>query len=242
MVAIGVATPQPVSGKDLLPPTKWVYSRAPHVGGMPFADPEFRTDLERMLVYHSWSRNKYLDLFARLPWRVLTRRRGSTFESIRNVHVHVLQVYAWWLVNFFGQRQLHWILKLRKYPQSVRQLRRMNREIDRAAQRVARRLGPNDFDRKRIPPSPLGQEKGARKWRITPREVLWHMVEEDFLHHGEILCMLWQDDIEPPYTGVWWFEYDHNPPAHQDLWLRDPAFPRPSSGGFVKKARREAAS
>ncbi len=209
---------------------------------MPYADPEFRTDLERMLVYHSWSRGKYLNLFARLPWRVLTRRRGATFESIRNVHVHVLKVYAWWLVNFFGQRQLDWVLKMRTHPKTVRQLRRMNREIDTAVQRVARRLGPEDFDRKRIPPRVPGHERDARKWRITPREVLWHLIEEDFLHHGEILCMLWQDDIEPPYTGALWFEYEHDPHRHRDLWFSDPKLPRPSSGGYVKKAARKAAS
>ena len=205
---------------------------------MTLSDPEFRTDLERMLVYHGWSRGKYLDLFARLPWRVLTRRRGSTFESIRNVHVHVLQVYAWWLVNFFGQRRLAWILTKRASPKSVRELRRMNRAIDAAAQRVVRRLGPEDFDRKRAPPPPPsrpGNAEAVRKWRITPREVLWHMIEEDFLHHGEILCMLWQDDIEPPYTGVWWFEYDHAPERHRDLWYSDPQVPRPSAGGYVRR-------
>ena len=197
-------------------------------------DPEFRTDLERMLVYHSWSRGKYLDLFSRLPWRVLTRRRGSTFESIRNVHFHVLQVYAWWLRNFFGQRQLSWILRIRGNPKSVRQLRRINREVDAAALRVARRFGPGDLDRKRTPPMLPGAPKAAKRWRITPREVLWHLVEEDFLHHGEILCMLWQDDIEPPYTGVWWFEYDHDPKRHADLWYADPSHPRESAGGPVR--------
>ncbi len=198
------------------------------------AAPEFRNEFERMVVYHAWSRGKYLDLFSRLPWRVLTRRRGATFESIRNVHFHVLQVYAWWLANFFGQRQLLWILRIRGNPQSVRELRRINREIDAAALRVVRRLRPADLDRKRSPPRPLSAPPPAREWRITAREALWHLIEEDFLHHGEILCMLWQDDIEPPYTGVWWFEYDHDPKRHSDLWYADPKSPRESPGGYVR--------
>lgn len=209
---------------------------------MPLADPEFRSDVERMLVYHAWSRGKYLDLFARLPWRVLTRRRGSTFESIRDVHLHVLDLYAWWLVHFFGQRQLGWVLRRRGTVKSVRELRRLDRAIDAAAQRVARRMRPADFDRKRLPPPVPGRAAEARKYRITPREVLWHLIEEDFLHHGEILCMLWQDDIEPPYTGVWWFEYDHAPGRHSDLWYSNPAVPRPSAGGYVKRSPRSQRS
>ncbi len=204
---------------------------------MPFADPEFRTDLERMLVYHSWSRNKYLDLFERLPWSVLTRRRGAAFESIRNVHLHVLAAYASWLVPFFGQKQLRPVLKRLDEKhwdsfRSVAQIREVNRAVDEAAQTAARRLGPNDFDTKRT----VARVRGVRL-SATPREVLWHLIEEDFLHHGEILCMLWQDDIEPPYTGVWWFEYDHDPARHRDSWHANPKFPKPSAGGYVSASR-----
>lgn len=205
---------------------------------MPFADPEFRTDIERMLAYHSWSRAKYLDLFERLPWTVLTRKRGSTFESIRNVHLHVLAVYAYWLYRHFGRRSMGPLLAALHEKQfakvrSVSQLREMNRKVDICAQQVARELGPADFDRKTPVKGPHGQ-----RWFITPREVFWHMIEEDFLHHGEILCMLWQDDIEPPYTGVWWFEYDHDPKRHRDLWFTDPTIPRPSLGGYVADPKR----
>ncbi len=191
-----------------------------------------------MLAYHAWSRAKYLDLFERLPWRVLVRHRGATFESIRNVHVHVLQVYAWWLVHFFHRREVGPLLATTTYPRSVRELRRMDRTVDAAVRRVARTLRPNALDRKTVPPVLPGHEAEARRWRITPREVLWHLVEEDFLHHGEILCMLWQDDIEPPYTGVWWFEYDRDPVRHRDLWYADPETPRPSAGGYVSSDGR----
>ncbi len=203
---------------------------------MPFVDSEFRTDLQRMLIYHSWSRNKYLDLFERLPWRVLTRKRGSSFESIRNVHLHVLAVYASWLVAYFGQNQLKGTLRAldeRRWNQirSVELMRDLNHELDASVQAVAGRLGPDDFDKKIL----HGPWRG-RAWPVTPREVLWHLIEEDFLHHGEILCMLWQDDIEPPYTGVWWFEYNHDPAQHQDSWYAHPDTPQPSTGGYVSEA------
>jgi uncharacterized damage-inducible protein DinB len=201
---------------------------------MPFADPEFRSDIERMLVYLSWSRRKYLDLFERLPWRVLVRRHGSTFESIRDVHLHILAVYSNWLYGYFGKRSMKPIvgklnLKVFAKVKNVRQLRDLNEKIDECAQRTARSLGPDAFDRKKRVGPP------GRRSSVSPREVFWHMIEEDFLHTGEIICMLWQDDIEPPYTGVLWFEYDNNPEAHQDLWFRDSSLPRPTAGGYVKR-------
>jgi hypothetical protein len=71
---------------------------------MPFADPDSRDDLERRLVSHSWARGKCFDLFERLACRVLTRRRGATFEPTRNVHLHVMEARASGLVPCFGQR------------------------------------------------------------------------------------------------------------------------------------------
>jgi len=211
---------------------------------MPTLRPEFRTDIERMLVYHSWAREKYLDLFGRLPWRVLTQKRGSTFESIRNVHLHVLAVYTGWLVSYFGERRLKpWLMDvsertfLRQCDEyaSVSGLREFNRNVDTSAQNVARRLSVRDFERKKT----VGRRNGVT-YRFTPREVFWHMIEEDFLHHGEILCMLWQADIQPPYTGVWWFEYDHNPSRHRDLPYADPKVPRPPPGGYVSQSSKRA--
>jgi uncharacterized damage-inducible protein DinB len=191
-----------------------------------------------MLVYLSWSRNRYLDLFERLPREVLTRKRGSTFESIWNVHLHVMGAYCVWLYHYFRQRQLKPILSLsNSRVRSVRQLREINRSIDRAAQGVARSLGPADFDRGRqaFKDPPWNQRL------VTPREVLWHLIEEDFLHTGEILCMLWQDDIEPPYTGVWWFEFDHDPKHFGHLWYSDPKY-RPGLGGYVDARNAPAGS
>lgn len=207
---------------------------------MPFADPEFRSDIERMLAYHRWARGKYLDLFARLPWGVLTRKRGSTFESIRNVHLHVLGVYAFWLAEYLGQRELKPLLRRldsKSFSQvrSVAQLRSLNRRIDEAVLRMTRKMDSNFLDRKLLLRAVRRPHPALKSWRITPREILWHIIEEDFLHTGEILCMLWQDDIEPPYTGVWWFEYDVHPALHQDLWYASSDIPRGPAGGYVTK-------
>ena len=67
---------------------------------------------------------------------------------------------------------------------------------------------------------------------------MWHIIEEDFLHRGEVICMLWQDDIEPPYTGHFWWEYDTNPGDHQYLYYSNPMAARPSPGGYVSPKGR----
>jgi uncharacterized damage-inducible protein DinB len=193
----------------------------------------FKNDTQRIIAYQSWSRGKFLDLYERLPWKVLTQKRGSTFDSIRNVHLHILYAYSWWLVKVFGRETLTPLLKEleeRKFDEvtSARRLRELDRKVDRELLKVGRTLTEARLRRKHE--LDLG---GDRRWIFTEREAIWHTLEEDYLHRGEILCMLWQDDIEPPYTGYMWWEYDTDPKSHS--YLHFPAdMLKQSAGGYVK--------
>jgi uncharacterized damage-inducible protein DinB len=177
---------------------------------------EPRSDLEWIGAYHSWSRGKLLELYDRLPWKVLLRNRESSFGSIRNVHLHILQVYASWLVPMFHRTSLKPLLRTLEPKNfdrvtSVDQQRRLDRTVDRQFLSVSRRAIPARMGRKH-----WFTHKGSR-FAFTEGEGLWHMVEEDFLHRGEILCMLWQDDIEPPNTSYMLWKYETDPKGHAYL-------------------------
>jgi uncharacterized damage-inducible protein DinB len=197
----------------------------------------FKNDTQRIIAYQSWSRGKYLDLYDRLPWEVLTRNREATYGSIRNVHLHVLGAYTWWLVKMFGRRSLKPLftdLDDENYDRvtSAAQLRELDRRVDRELLEVGRTLTESRLRRThRITLSP------TKRLTFTEREGMWHVLEEDYLHRGEILCMLWQDDIEPPYTGYMWWEFDTDPKSHPYLGFgRDQN--RPSAGGYVKPQKK----
>jgi uncharacterized damage-inducible protein DinB len=38
-------------------------------------------------------------------------------------------------------------------------------------------------------------------YRNKVEDILMHVVEEEIHHRGEILCIYWQHDIQPPYTS-----------------------------------------
>ena len=46
---------------------------------------------------------------------------------------------------------------------------------------------------------------GTKTWRISFRQMLWHLVEEELQHRGEMNALLWQDDIDPPVTD--WLDW-----------------------------------
>jgi len=44
-----------------------------------------------------------------------------------------------------------------------------------------------------------GWDKKTHKHKVE--DVLIHIVEEEMHHRGELLCIYWQHDIQPPYTS-----------------------------------------
>jgi uncharacterized damage-inducible protein DinB len=173
----------------------------------------FQSDLGWIALYPGWSRRKYLDLYERLPWKVLVRNREATFGSIRNVHLHILQVYASWLVPMFHWRSLksvHTQLDPKNFKRvtNVKQLRKLDRSIDQQFIAVSRTTTPARLRRKH-----WFAVQGSRS-AFTEAEGHWHMVEEDFLHRGEIICMLWQDDIAPPNTSHLLWRCETHPKEH----------------------------
>ena len=71
------------------------------------------------------------------------------------------------------------------------------------------------------------------------------MVEEDLLHRGEIICMLWQDDIAPPTTSHLLWRYETNPRKYsvpavsvRNSGAGTPAKTRGPAGSSNKRERR----
>ena len=46
---------------------------------------------------------------------------------------------------------------------------------------------------------------GADRWRYTLKQMLWHMVEEELQHRGELNALFWQMNIDPPHTD--WLDW-----------------------------------
>ncbi len=44
-----------------------------------------------------------------------------------------------------------------------------------------------------------GRDGKVNRYRVE--DVLMHVVEEEIHHRGELICIYWQHDIQPPYTS-----------------------------------------
>jgi uncharacterized damage-inducible protein DinB len=74
------------------------------------------------------------------------------------------------------------------------QAEKETKAVDRLLQKVVREVGPRGL-------SKTLRWRGRRPFRISVRNMLLHMVEEELQHRGEMNALLWQIDVDPPVTG-----------------------------------------
>ena len=181
-------------------------SRAP-----PSRSGELRA-LQRWYHYNAWLRPKYLESILRLPPRKRNLNDGASFPLFE-IFLHVLDAYRWWFRYVYRDKipeLKDWqAVRLRTNVRSPRVARRELARTTREVLRFVNRLTEADLDRKVFFSAPNDDWTERRKERITLRSMLWHMVEEELQHRGEMNALLWRHGIEPPivayhvWTGEW---------------------------------------
>ena len=149
--------------------------------------------------YNSDVRKKYLDAMEKLPWEDVIRDRGASFPSIRDVFLHVLNAYRYWfqfaIYNNLGEYRR---IESDKFT-SVDEMRKYESEVDSMVMSLITSLREEDLVKLHV------IQDGSVTHNVTLEAILMHMIEEELQHRGEINCMFWQQNIDPPIIeyGEW---------------------------------------
>lgn len=160
-----------------------------------------RNELEALrdfFQYNTFVRKKYLGLISKLPEKTLTKDRGASFPSILDILTHVLDVYKSWFHVYETGEDLP---ELKGF--SLDQVKKLEHEVDEYIFDFMKELKTQDLNKS----FQYTRGTGKKKKVITRKlgDLLWHLVEEELQHRGELNALLWQDDIDPPVTS--WFRW-----------------------------------
>ncbi len=132
----------------------------------------------------------------KLPKDIATKDSDASFPSILDIFTHVLDVYKSWFHRYeVGGEDLPETKGL-----SLPQVREFEKEVDTHISKFMRKINEKDLDNAF---EFFWVDEGGRRHPLKRRldNMLWHLVEEELQHRGEINAILWQDDIDPPVTG-----------------------------------------
>lgn len=148
-----------------------------------------------LFMYNADVRKKYLDAMEDIEWSEIEKNRESSFHSIKGVFLHVLSAYDWWIEYAYRDRLGEFRRPEPGTFSSLQSLREKEREVGAVVMGFVNQIEPERLDERF---TYHGKEKA---YSLTIRDMLLHLVEEELQHRGEINCMFWQMNKDPPVTG-----------------------------------------
>ncbi len=160
------------------------------------------TEAELARAWIEWlvdTRPGYLESLLALSQKERLRDRGASFPSIQDIFLHILDNNVWWLESVPQNRQeSHRGVNGRL---SDPEIRRQVRRIARLSRKLAKSLTPSRLDRRFVVRGVQGNGK-PYEIKMNLRTIIWHMVEEELQHRGEMNALFWQMDVDAP-TRAW---------------------------------------
>ena len=159
-------------------------------------------EVELARAWINWlvdTRKGYLETLLALPEKERLRDRGASYPSLQDIFLHILDNSVWWFESVPTDRQQsHREVKGRM---SAAEIRRQARRIARFSRRLAKSLTTARLGRSHVVRGETGDGK-PYEMRVNLRTIIWHLVEEELQHRGEMNALLWQIDVDAP-TRAW---------------------------------------
>jgi len=174
---------------------------------------ESEVDLFRSwFAYLAASRRGYLETLAKLPESERARDRGASHPTLLDIFAHSQGALYFWMKDCatfpFPEQEGD-----ANAPVTVEVLRKDEAYIQGQIQRVMDELTEANLART----FPRAKGRGSsHDCQVPVRDALWHLVEEELQHRGELNALLWQIDVDPPIEN--WIQW-----AHSVGRIRDPS-------------------
>jgi uncharacterized damage-inducible protein DinB len=111
---------------------------------------------------------------------------------MRNIFVHILEAEQGWLkVLASGKMDKRSTDEQGRSFQDMEAIKKYMEEVEAEGRAYVAKLSP----------AQLNQKIELRNAKFRIEDLLMHVVEEEIHHRGELLCLMWQIDREPPYES-----------------------------------------
>jgi uncharacterized damage-inducible protein DinB len=159
--------------------------------------------LRKWFDYNARARKNYIETFSKLPSEELSRDREASYPSLLDIMKHSLDGLSSWIERMSVLHNTFVSTYSCPKSPSLSDLCRYNEEAEKEVEDFFSHLTEEDLDGtylvKKLPPW------WDEDFNAPVRDTLYHLVEHELQHRGELNALLWQIDVEPPILD-WLFE------------------------------------
>lgn len=151
-------------------------------------------DIRELYRYSSSVRRRFLEKLESLPWDEVTKNREASFYSMRNILIHMIDNEDWivnWVVR--GRSREYKRKKAEEYT-SVLMIKNHLEDVEGRTKAYLASAGEDEL-RRRVHFALLSSDAS---FDLSVEEALFQSFTEQLYHMGELIALLWQEDIEPP--------------------------------------------
>lgn len=152
--------------------------------------------------YSSRVRRRFANKLAELPWEEVTKNREASFHSMRNILVHMIDNEDWF-VNWVIQGKSSEYKREKEadnYTSMNEVLDHLNQVEAKTREYLKKSEGTDEFERRRVN---FVLRTSGKSVDLSVEECFFQTFTEQLYHLGELIALLWQDNIEPPQMQ--WF-------------------------------------
>jgi len=149
-----------------------------------------------LVRYNHIVRRLYFDAMSKLSWMAVVEPRGLSFDSMRDVFLHLTLVEERWINYTIPGHFSEWVDPDFESFKGMASLKNYLQEVEGKTENYLKTLSSEKLSCQIA--VPWGHNE-----RITIEKALTHMVLEDMIHYGELSAAFWQMGLEAPYFGFW---------------------------------------
>jgi len=158
-----------------------------------------------LVRYNHVVRGLYFETMMKLPWKEIVKPRGASFDSLRNVFLHLTIIEDRWINYIIPDRFKDWKDQNFNDYKNIAQLREFMVRVHGSTENYLKKLTPEELNRQIV--IPWGDTPDTR---VSIDTALSQIVIEDLIHYGELSALLWQMGMEAPYLGFWRYKHSIN--------------------------------
>ena len=162
-------------------------------------------DVKDLVLYNHRVRELFFEALAKLPWSEVVKPRGASFDSMRNIFLHLTIVEDRWVEYILPGRFKEWFDPAFDDFKNLASLRDYMIRVEKSTRDYVNGVTPEKLAKEVV--IPWGDTPNTK---ISIETALCHMVTEGLLHFGELSDILWQMDAEAPYLAFWRFKHNMN--------------------------------